>query len=103
MDLVFSPQAREDYQRWPQNDRKLVKRRYELVRDTERNPYSGIGKGMSRKVETRFVFGSIGISVSDLFHHLGNRRGKAAQTPLNCGGDSARAGVTKVAMRRSPH
>lgn len=96
MDLVFLPQAREGYQRWVQNDRKLVK-------DTVRNPYSGIGKGMSRKVEKRFVFGSIVISVSGLFHHLGNRRGKAVQTPLNCGGGSARAGVTKVAMRRSPH
>lgn len=96
MDLVFLPQAREGYQRWVQNDRKLVK-------DTVRNPYSGIGKGMSRKVEKRFVFGPIGISVSNLFHHLGNRRGEAVQTPLNCGGGSARAGVTKVAMRRSPH
>jgi len=44
MNLVFSPQAREDYQHWVQTDRKLVKRINELIKDAARNPYSGIGK-----------------------------------------------------------
>ena len=44
MNLVFSPQAWEDYQHWVQTDRKLVGRINELIKDTSRNPYSGIGK-----------------------------------------------------------
>lgn len=44
MNLVFSPQAWEDYQHWVQTDRKLVKRINELIKDAARNPCSGIGK-----------------------------------------------------------
>ena len=44
MNLVFSPQAWEDYQHWVQTDLKLVKRINELIKDAARNPYSGIGK-----------------------------------------------------------
>ena len=44
MNLVFSPQAWEDYQHWVQTDRKLVKRINELFDDAVRNSYSGIGK-----------------------------------------------------------
>jgi toxin YoeB len=44
MNLVFSPQAWEDYQHWVQTDRKVVRRINELIKDTVRNSYSGIGK-----------------------------------------------------------
>ena len=44
MNLVFSPQAWDDYQHWVQTDRKLVKRINELFKDAVRSPYSGIGK-----------------------------------------------------------
>ena len=44
MNLVFSPQAWDDYQHWVQTDRKLVRRINELIKDTIRNPYDGIGK-----------------------------------------------------------
>jgi toxin YoeB len=44
MNLVFSPQAWEDYQHWVQTNRKQVKRINDLIKDTVRNPYSGIGK-----------------------------------------------------------
>lgn len=44
MNLVFSPQAWEDYQHWVQTDRKLLKRINELIKDTVRSPYAGIGK-----------------------------------------------------------
>jgi len=44
VNLVFSPQAWEDYQHWAQTDRKLVRRINELIKDTVRNPYAGIGK-----------------------------------------------------------
>ena len=44
MNLVFSPQAWDDYQHWVQTDRKLVRRINELIKDTARSPYEGIGK-----------------------------------------------------------
>jgi toxin YoeB len=44
VNLVFSPQAWEDYQHWVQTDRKLLKRINELIKDTIRRPYAGIGK-----------------------------------------------------------
>jgi toxin YoeB len=44
VNLVFSPQAWEDYQHWVQTDRKLVRRINELLKDTVRSPYEGIGK-----------------------------------------------------------
>jgi toxin YoeB len=44
MNLVFSPQAWEDYQHWVQTDRKLVKRINELIKDAVRSPHEGIGK-----------------------------------------------------------
>jgi toxin YoeB len=44
MNLVFSPQAWDDYQHWVQTDRKLVRRINELIKDTGRSPYEGIGK-----------------------------------------------------------
>jgi toxin YoeB len=44
VNLVFAPQAWEDYQHWVQTDRKLLKRINELIKDTIRSPYAGIGK-----------------------------------------------------------
>ena len=44
MNLVFAPQAWEDYQHWLQTDRKLLKRINELIKDTVRDPHQGIGK-----------------------------------------------------------
>lgn len=44
MNLVFSPQAWKDYQPWVENDRKLVRRINELIKETARSPYQGVGK-----------------------------------------------------------
>jgi toxin YoeB len=44
VNLVFAPQAWDDYQHWVQTDRKLLKRINELIKDTIRSPYAGIGK-----------------------------------------------------------
>jgi toxin YoeB len=44
VNIVFSPQAWEDYQHWGQTDRKLVKRINELIKATTRSPHAGIGK-----------------------------------------------------------
>ena len=44
MNLLFSPQAREDYQYWLQSDKKVFKKINDLLKEISRNPYSGIGK-----------------------------------------------------------
>lgn len=44
MNLLFSPQSWEDYQYWQQTDKKIVRRVHELIKDTFRHPYEGIGK-----------------------------------------------------------
>jgi toxin YoeB len=44
MNLVFSPQAWEDYQHWLQTDKKMIRRINELIKDTMRSHYDGIGK-----------------------------------------------------------
>ena len=83
MNLVFSPQAWEDYQHWVQTDRKLLKRINELIKDTIRSPYAGIGKpeplrqGLagfwSRRItdEHRMVYrmGGINLEIAQLRFH----------------------------------
>lgn len=44
MNKVFSDKAWEEYQYWIANDRKILKRINDLIRDIERNGHTGIGK-----------------------------------------------------------
>lgn len=44
MNLLFSPQAWEDYLYWQQVDKKFVRRTNELLKDVARSHYVGIGK-----------------------------------------------------------
>ena len=44
MKLLFSEQAWEDYQYWLATDKKVAKRINQLIRDTARDPFRGIGK-----------------------------------------------------------
>ena len=44
MKLIFAEQAWEDYQYWLATDRKTTRRIHELIKDTMRNPFVGIGK-----------------------------------------------------------
>lgn len=44
MRLLFAEQAWEDYQYWLQTDRKIARRVHELIKDTMRSPFAGIGK-----------------------------------------------------------
>lgn len=44
MNLVFAPQAWEDYLYWQATDKKMVRRIHELLKDTVRSPFEGIGK-----------------------------------------------------------
>jgi toxin YoeB len=42
--LIFSERAWEDYLYWQETDRRLVTRIHQLIRDIQREPFSGIGK-----------------------------------------------------------
>ena len=44
MNLVFAPQAWEDYLYWQSADRAVVKRTNRLITEVCRSPYDGIGK-----------------------------------------------------------
>ena len=44
MRLVWTPQAWEDYLYWQANDKKVLKRVNQLLRDCLRDPFVGIGK-----------------------------------------------------------
>jgi len=44
MNLVFSPQAWEDYQHWLQTDKKMIRRINELIKNAIRSHHEGIGK-----------------------------------------------------------
>ena len=44
MRLVWVTHAWEDYQYWQREDRKTLKRINQLIRDTMRDPFEGIGK-----------------------------------------------------------
>jgi toxin YoeB len=44
MKKIFADQAWEDYLYWQIQDRKILKRVNELIKDTERGPFEGIGK-----------------------------------------------------------
>jgi toxin YoeB len=44
MRLIFAEQAWEDYLHWQQVDPKMTRRIHELIKDTTRHPFEGLGK-----------------------------------------------------------
>ncbi len=44
MELLFTPDAWDDYLYWQERDKKIAKKINTLIRECIRNPYSGIGK-----------------------------------------------------------
>lgn len=44
MKLIFADEAWEDYLYWQKQDRRMVDRINKLIRETQREPFSGIGK-----------------------------------------------------------
>ena len=44
MRIVFSKNAWEDYTSWLHQDKKMLRRINELIKDIQRNPHTGIGK-----------------------------------------------------------
>lgn len=51
MKINFADTAWEEYLYWQQQDKKILKRVNELVKDIMRNPWSGIGKPEPLKFE----------------------------------------------------
>lgn len=44
MKLVFADEAWDDYLHWQKHDRQMVERINRLIRETQRDPFAGIGK-----------------------------------------------------------
>ena len=44
MKLVFAEAAWEDYLHWQKQDKRMVERINKLIRETQREPFSGVGK-----------------------------------------------------------
>ena len=44
MKLIFADQAWEDYLYWQKQDRRMVERINKLIRETQREPFAGVGK-----------------------------------------------------------
>ena len=44
MRLVFTTRSWDDYLYWQKNDNRMVRRINDLIKDTQREPFEGIGK-----------------------------------------------------------
>lgn len=44
MKLLFAPAAWDDYLYWQQHDRRMLERVNKLIREVQREPFSGVGK-----------------------------------------------------------
>ncbi|RFC36122.1 MAG: toxin YoeB [Candidatus Nitrotoga sp. SPKER] len=44
MKLIFADDAWEDYLYWQKQDKRMVERINKLIRETQREPFAGIGK-----------------------------------------------------------
>ena len=44
MKLIFADQAWDDYLCWQKQDRRMVERINQLIRETQREPLAGVGK-----------------------------------------------------------
>ena len=44
MKLVFADEAWDDYLYWQKHDKRMVERINKLIQETQREPFSGVGK-----------------------------------------------------------
>ncbi len=44
MKLIFSDEAWEDYLYWQEQDKRMMERINKLIRETKREPFTGVGK-----------------------------------------------------------
>jgi toxin YoeB len=85
MRLIFADQAWEDYLYWQETDHRVIRKIHELIKDTIRHPFDGIGKPeplrhafsgyWSRRItdEHRMVYrvSSGDLLIAQLRHHYG--------------------------------
>jgi len=63
--VTFEPDAWDDFLYWLTQDIKTIKRIAELIKDIQRDPYSGIGKPESLKYSARVGYWSRRINQTD--------------------------------------
>lgn len=51
MKILFTANSWEDYLYWQRNNKKILKRINQLIKDIKRNPFHGIGKPEPLKYE----------------------------------------------------
>jgi toxin YoeB len=51
MRITFSINAWEDYTSWRSEDKKMIKKINDLIKDIQRTPYSGMGKPEALKYD----------------------------------------------------
>ncbi len=83
MKLIFSDNAWNDYIYWQKTDKKIIRRINTLIKDTNKNPFEGIGKPeplkhvlsgyWSRRItdEHRFIYkvSEYAIEIAQLRYH----------------------------------
>ncbi len=53
MNLIFAPEAWEDYLYWQAHDKKILQRINALIKDCLRKPFEGIGKPEALKFDMK--------------------------------------------------
>lgn len=53
MNILFTPEAWEDYLYWQTHDKKILQRINELIKETARTPFSGKGKPEALRYELK--------------------------------------------------
>ncbi len=51
MRITFSKNAWEDYTSWQSEDKKMIKKINDLIKDIQRTPYAGMGKPEALKYD----------------------------------------------------
>jgi toxin YoeB len=51
MRIIFSKNAWEDYISWQSEDKKMVKKINDLIKDIQKTPYAGVGKPEALKYD----------------------------------------------------
>ena len=72
MKIVFNERAWEEYIYWASENKNMVKKINELIKDIIKNPYSGIGKPEKLKYDKKNLY-SIRINLEHrLVYHIEN-------------------------------
>ena len=50
MEIKITPKARKHYEYWIQNDKKILKKINDLIKDIQKTPFMGLGKPEALKL-----------------------------------------------------